>query len=325
MVDLLFAINATAPIVLTVAVGYLLKRIGLINAELGKAMNKLVFKVFLPAMLFLNMYKIDSFADIDFTFVWYTLGSTVILFLIAIPLVSFMTKDKPRRGALLQSVFRANYALVGIPLATSLFGEEGGIMATVLSAFIIPVFNTLAVIGLSIFSCDKKPSIKKVLIGVAKNPLIQSIALGFVVLGVRAIFVSADISFRLTDVQPVYKTLSYLSQVATPLSLVVLGAQFELSAIPELKKYITFGVVTRNLAVPLIGLGVAYLFGCFTGAQFATFVAVFCTPVAVSSVPMAQEMNADVSLAGQLVVWTTVFSAAGIFLASYLLKLLGVF
>lgn len=325
MVDLLFAINVTAPIVLTVAVGYLLKRIGLINAELGKAMNKLVFKVFLPAMLFLNMYKIESFADIDFTFVWYTLGSTVILFLIAIPLVSFMTKDKPRRGALLQSAFRANYALVGIPLATSLFGEEGGIMATVLSAFIIPVFNTLAVIGLSIFSSDKKPSIKKVLIGVAKNPLIQSIALGFVVLGVRAIFVSADISFRLTDVQPVYKTLSYLSQVATPLSLVVLGAQFELSAIPELKKYITFGVVTRNLAVPLIGLGVAYLLGCFTGAQFATFVAVFCTPVAVSSVPMAQEMDADVSLAGQLVVWTTVFSAASIFLASYLLKLVGVF
>ena len=198
-------------------------------------------------------------------------------------------------------------------------------MATVLSAFIIPVFNTLAVIGLSIFSSDKKPSIKKVLIGVAKNPLIQSIALGFVVLGVRAIFVSADISFRLTDVHPVYKTLSYLSQVATPLSLVVLGAQFELSAIPELKKYITFGVVTRNLAVPLIGLGVAYLLGCFTGAQFATFVAVFCTPVAVSSVPMAQEMDADVSLAGQLVVWTTVFSAASIFLASYLLKLVGVF
>lgn len=325
MVDLLFAINATSPIVLTVAVGYLLKRIGLINSELAKAMNKLVFKVFLPAMLFLNMYKIESFADIDFTFVWYTLGSTVILFLIAIPLVSFMTKDKPRRGALLQSVFRANYALVGIPLATSLFGEEGGIMATVLSAFIIPVFNTLAVIGLSIFSSDKKPSVKKVLIGVAKNPLIQSIALGFVVLGIRAIFVSADISFRLTDVQPVYKTLSYLSQVATPLSLVVLGAQFELSAIPELKKYITFGVVTRNLAVPLIGLGVAYLLGCFTGAQFATFVAVFCTPVAVSSVPMAQEMDADVSLAGQLVVWTTVFSAAGIFLASYLLKLVGVF
>ena len=325
MSDIVFALNATLPIVLMVAVGYFLKKIGLLDGTLAKALNKLVFRVFLPAMLFLNMYKIESLAKVDFGFVWYTLIATVILFLIAVPSVMAMTPENAKRGALLQSVFRANYALVGIPLATSLFGDEGGIAATVLSAFIIPVFNSLAVIGLCIFSPDKKPSVKKVLIGIAKNPLIQSIALGFVVLGVRAIFVKLGISFRLTDVQPVYKTLTNLSSVATPLALLVLGAQFELSAIPQLKKHITFGVVARNLAVPLLGLGVAYFIGRFSGAEFATFVAVFCTPVAVSSVPMAQEMDADVALAGQLVVWSTVFSAASIFLASYALKALGVF
>ena len=223
MSDILFAINATAPIVLMVLVGYFLKRIGLMDATLGKAMNKLVFRVFLPAMLFLNMYKIESFADIDFTFVWYTLGATAVLFGIAIPTVMAMTKENPKRGALLQSVFRANYALVGIPLATSLFGERGSIMATVLSAFIVPLFNMLAVLGLCIFSPDKKPSVKKVLIGIAKNPLIQSIALGFVALGIRAIFVKAGIAFRLTDVEPVYKTLNNLSSVATPLALLVLS------------------------------------------------------------------------------------------------------
>lgn len=56
MTELLFAINATAPIVLMVLVGYFLKRIGLINPDVAKACNKLVFKVFLPAMLFLNRY-----------------------------------------------------------------------------------------------------------------------------------------------------------------------------------------------------------------------------------------------------------------------------
>ena len=325
MTDIVFAINATAPIVLMVVVGYFLKEIGLIDYSIAKALNKLVFKVFLPAMLFLNMYKIESFSDVNFNFVWYTIITTVILFAIALPVVCLMTKENPKRGALIQSVFRANYALVGIPLATSLFGEAGGIMATVLSAFIIPIFNTLAVVGLCVFSSGKKPSVKKILVGIAKNPLIQSIALGFVVLGIRAIFVKLGVSFRLADVQPVYKTLSNLSSVATPLALLVLGAQFELSAIPELKKYITFGVVTRNLIVPVLGLGVAYLLGVFNGAQFATFVAVFCTPVAVSSVPMAQEMDADVSLAGQLVIWSTVFSTISIFLASYVFKALGVF
>lgn len=325
MSDFLFAVNATAPIVIMVAIGYFLKRIGMLDGTVAKTLNKLVFRVFLPCMLFLNMYKIESLANVDFTFVWYTIIATLVLFIGAVLAVTFFTKENPKRGALLQSVFRANYALVGIPLATSLFGTEGAIAATVLSAFIIPVFNSLAVVGLCLFSSEKKPSVKKILIGIVKNPLIQSIAIGFATLGIRALFVKFGVSFRLTDLEPVYKTLNSLSSVATPLALLVLGAQFELSAIPQLKKYIIFGVAARNFIVPLLGLGIAYFIGSFTGAHFATFVAVFCTPVAVSSVPMAQEMDADVSLAGQLVIWSTLFSAISIFLASYILKILGVF
>ena len=325
MTDLIFAINATAPIVLMVVVGYFLKRLKMLDGNVARVLNKLVFRVFLPSMLFLNMYKIESLADVDFGFVWYTVIATVVLFVAAFGAVLLFTRENPKRGALLQSVFRANYALVGIPLATSLFGEEGAIAATVLSAFIIPVFNSLAVIGLSIFSSDKKPSVKKILIGIVKNPLIQAIALGFVALGIRAIFVKVGVAFRLTDLVPVYKTLSNLSSVATPLALLVLGAQFDFAAIPHLKRHIIFGVAARNLIVPVLGIGIAYFIGAFNGAHFATFVAVFCTPVAVSSVPMAQEMDADVSLAGQLVVWSTLFSALSIFLASYVLKLLGIF
>ena len=325
MTDLIFAINATAPIVLMVVVGYFLKRLGMLDGNVARVLNKLVFRVFLPAMLFLNMYKIESLADVDFGFVWYTVIATVVLFCAACGAVLLFTKENPKRGALLQSVFRANYALVGIPLATSLFGDEGAIAATVLSAFIIPVFNSLAVVGLSIFSSDKKPSVKKILIGIVKNPLIQAIALGFVALGFRALFVKFGVTFRLTDVVPVYKTINNLSSVATPLALLVLGAQFDFAAIPHLKRHIIFGVAARNLIVPVLGIGIAYFIGAFNGAHFATFVAVFCTPVAVSSVPMAQEMDADVSLAGQLVVWSTLFSALSIFLASYVLKLLGIF
>lgn len=325
MTDLIFAINATAPIVLMVVVGYFLKRLKMLDGNVARVLNKLVFRVFLPSMLFLNMYKIESLADVDFGFVWYTVIATVVLFVAAFGAVLLFTRENPKRGALLQSVFRANYALVGIPLATSLFGDEGAIAATVLSAFIIPVFNSLAVIGLSIFSSDKKPSVKKILIGIVKNPLIQAIALGFVALGIRAIFVKVGVAFRLTDLVPVYKTLSNLSSVATPLALLVLGAQFDFAAIPHLKRHIIFGVAARNLIAPVLGIGIAYFIGAFNGAHFATFVAVFCTPVAVSSVPMAQEMDADVSLAGQLVVWSTLFSALSIFLASYVLKLLGIF
>ena len=326
MQDIIFAINAVSPIVLMIIVGYFLKKIKLLESSTAIKLNTLVFRVFLPIMLFLNVYKIENFTQIDFTFVFYAIGITVLLFLVGIPIMHFSIKDNRQRSVMLQGIFRANYALVGIPLAQSLFGEEGSIMASLLSAFIVPTFNVLAVICLTVYSAgDKKPSFTGVIKGIAKNPLIQGIFCGLVALGIRAIFVEFGIDFRLSQITPIYKTLSNLSSVATPLSLLVLGARFELSAIHQLKKQIIFGTINRCVIVPLIGISIALLFNRFSGAQFASFVACFCTPIAVSSVPMTQEMGADADLMGQLVVWTTVFSAFSIFIASFALKAIGIF
>lgn len=326
MSDLLFAVNAVLPIILMISVGYALKRIGILEDETAKKLNTLVFRVFLPVMLFLNIYKIEDLGAIDLSFVLYAIGMTLLLFLIGIPVVHVMFRDNAQRSAILQGIFRSNYALVGIPLAQSLFGEEGSIMASLLSAFIVPTFNILAVVALTVYSAgDKKPSISGVLRGIIKNPLIQGIACGLAVLGIRAILVHFGIDFRLSQITPVYKTLQNLSSVATPLALIVLGARFELSAVPTLKRQIIVGTVARVVIVPLVGLSGAFLIGGYSGAQFATFVACFCTPVAVSSVPMSQEMGADAELMGQLVVWTTVFSALTIFIASYLLRVVGIF
>lgn len=118
-----------------------------------------------------------------------------------------------------------------------------------------------------------------------------------------------------------------MSRLATPVALICLGAQFEFSAVAELKREIIFGTLMRTVVVPLVGIGTAFLFfrGVFGGAHFAAFIAVFATPVSISSVPMTQEMDGDVILAGQLVVWSTLASAFSVFLISFLLKLSGVF
>ncbi|MBQ7335195.1 MAG: AEC family transporter [Clostridia bacterium] len=328
MDSLIFALNAVAPIVIMVAIGYLLKKIGFMNEMFAKMANKLVFRVFLPSMLFLNVYKIDDLGGMDFGYVAYVLVALAVIFLLALPAVLMLTKVPGRRGALLQASFRSNYALIGIPLAQSLFGAEGVTVATLLSAVTIPMLNILAVISLSVFhDGGEKPSVKKILWNIVKNPLIDSVLIGLAVLGLRAIFVHTGNSFRLTDITPVYTVLGYLSNMATPMALLVLGAQFEFSAISSLKREIIFGTLMRTVIVPALGIGAAYvLFGSrFNGAHFASFVAMFATPVAVSSVPMAQEMGGDATLAGQLVVWTTLVSAFTVFITSFLLRLAGVF
>ncbi len=327
MTSLIFAINAVAPIILTVAIGYFLKKAGFMDGAFAKMANRLVFHVFLPAMLFLNIYKIEDIAATEFGFVFYAVAMLVAVFLLAIPAVLLLTKEPRRRGVLLQASFRSNYALIGIPLAQLLFSDEGAAVATLLSAVFIPMLNILAVISLSSFCGKGKPSVKKIILDILKNPLIESIGLGLFALCLRYAFVKHGISFRLANITPIYEVLGYLKNLATPLALLVLGAQFEFSAVKELKKEIIFGTLMRTVIVPCLGIGVAYFaFGdIFGGAHFAAFVAAFATPVAVSSVPMAQEMGGDEVLAGQMVVWTTLFSVLSVFTASYLLKAVGVF
>ena len=327
MGDLVFSINAIMPIVLRVCLGYFLRRVGLLPRSLAAAVNRLVFRVFLPAMLFLNVYKIQSLGETSFSYIVYVLIFTVCIFLLGIPLAMLITQDNQQRGPVLQGLFRSNYALVGISLATSLYGELGGIVASMLSAFFVPLLNILSVVALSIFGSknSKKPDPRNILLGIVKNPLIQAIALGAISLLIRSLFVRCGIAFRLTDLKPVYTVLTSLSSVATPLALITLGAQFELSAIPALKKQIIWTVLTRCILIPVAALGLAYAIGIFEGAHFAAFVAAYASPVAVASVPMAQDMDADAALAGQLVVWTTLVSGFTIFAVTFVLKTIGVF
>ena len=57
MSNILFSVNAVCPLILMALAGYFLKRVGLIHGELAAGMNRLVFRLFLPCMLYLNIYK----------------------------------------------------------------------------------------------------------------------------------------------------------------------------------------------------------------------------------------------------------------------------
>lgn len=329
MESFIFALNAIAPIVLMVLMGYFLKRIGMIGEKFAKEANKLVFRVFMPVMLFVNIYKIKSLAGFDFAFIGYVIIALLVVFFLAIPTSIMVAGKRDRRGVLVQAIVRSGYSLIGIPLAGSLYGESGVVAATLLSAAAIPLFNVLAVISLTAIGNDggEKVSVKRIVLDILKNPLILGIAAAVVCVLLRGPLEKWGVSFRLADIDPLFTVLQYLAGLAIPLALLVLGAQFELSAVAALKKEIIFGTLMRVVIVPALTIGVAYIFfrNRFTPAHFAAFVAIFATPVAVPSVPMVQEMGGDVVLAGQLVVWSTLASALTVFLFTFFLRLGGAF
>ena len=237
----------------------------------------------------------------------------------------FATKDSLRKGVVWQCAFRSNFAIIGLPLATALGGENGAAVASVLSAFAIPLFNVCSVGALTLYTGGngKKMSAVEFLKEVFKNPLTLGVLSGLVALLIRSLqgVAFGSVVFSLErDVPFLYKVLVNLKSATTPLALLILGGQCVFSAAKGMFKELAVGTVCRILIAPFLAVGGAVLLSKYTNllqcgnGEYAALIALFGAPVAVSSAIVAGEMGNDEQLASQLVVWTSVGSLISIFL-----------
>ena len=120
MDTLLFALNAILPIILLILLGYLLKTKNFLDEGWFKKGNKLVFRVCLPCMLFINVYSIQSFTSINWSVVVYSEIAILAAFFIGLLTVKLTVPDNKQKGVILQCVFRSNFAIIGLTLAESL-------------------------------------------------------------------------------------------------------------------------------------------------------------------------------------------------------------
>ena len=113
------------------------------------------------------------------------------------------------------------------------------------------------------------------------------------------------------------------------LALLVLGGQFQFSVVKGMFKEIAVGTLYRVVLAPLLGVGCAILLSRCTNwlscgpESIPAMLALFGSPVAVSSAVMAGEMGGDEQLAAQLVVWTSIASIVTIFVFSCILMSAG--
>ena len=320
------AANAVLPILLLILVGFTLRKIGWVSESFTKTGNKLVFNVFLPAMLFINVYDIDGISAIKWDVVLFVVAVICLLFILAIFIAVFATKIPERRGVIMQCVYRSNFAIIGMPLAAALGGDEAMAITAVISAFSIPLYNLFSVIALTMFLKDEQGnqrSLKAVILDIVSNPLILSVAAGFVFLGLRQLQTEwfGSVVFTLKgNLKFLYTALNNLKSIASPLALVVMGAQFEFSAVKGMFKEIAAGTLSRLVIAPVVGIGLAILLSTRTGllscgpSEYPALVALYGSPMAVSAAVMAGQMRNDQQLATQLVVWTSVFSILTVFL-----------
>jgi predicted permease len=307
MENLILSINVVLPLFLTMALGYVLKCLKMFDDSTLKVMNNIAFKVFLPLLLFYNIYKTDLNGAINLKLIFFALLSVTITFVILCIFIPFIEKDNKKRGVLIQGIFRSNFVIFGLPVASSLFGDDKVGMVAILIATVVPLFNMLAVISLEIFRCGKL-DIKNTLKGIITNPLIIASVIGIC-------FLVLEIKLPIA----IEKSVSDISKIATPLSLILLGGSFAFTDVKIHLKQTIIGVTGRLVIVPLILMPISIWLG-FRGVELLALMLIFASPTAISSFTMAQKMDGDSDLAAQIVVFTSACCIITVFLWIFTLK-----
>lgn len=310
--NFIISLEAVAPMFLIMAIGILLKRNNFMNETEVKKLNKLVFNVFFPCLMFSNIYGAELGDAIDVQMILYAVIMILAVYFGAMAIVVKIEPSNRSRGAMIQAIYRSNFVILGLPIASNLFGGEKLVTTAVAVTVVVPLFNVLAVVVLEIFR-GGKPNPVKILKGIARNPLIIG-----AVLGALTIPLNIQLPGIVEDV------IGQMKNVATPLALVTLGMSLNLKEMGNAKRNLVICVLSRLVIVPGIALTVAALIG-IRGVAFVTLLAVFASPCAVSSFTMAEQMDSDGELAANAVVLSSAFASVTMFLWIFIFKSLGMF
>lgn len=305
-------LNAVLPIFLIMALGYVARLLGAIKRDSVPALSKLLFRFFMPVMLFNNIYTSDVSTVVQPRLLAFAAVAVLCVFGLSLGFVLLTEKEKDRRSVMVQGLYRSNFVIIGLPLASALVegADLGGVV--LLIAVVVPMFNVLAVITLETMN-GNRPSIGHLLLDIAKNPLIVGTAVGLLFLFT---------GLKLPSV--VESTVRQISSATNPMLLFLLGAFFKFDGLRRYAKELVTVCLGRLVVIPAMALTAAMLLG-IRGVEFAGMIAIFGSATAIASFTMAQQMGGDAELAGDIVVATSALCCFTMFGWSLLFKSLGAF
>lgn len=316
--NLIFALKAILPLELTMVLGFFIRRSGLLSEGFFSSCDKLVFYVLLPCSIFTSLCGVNPSKDLSIAFLIYLFIGTTMLFILGFLSGKLLISDKEHNlGVSVMTVFRANTAFIGIPLATAIGGPEGTAAMSVSLLIAIPLFNLYTIIAFNKSRVgESRISVGKQFLNTLKNPLIISCILGLAALLIRKLIPLTPagvsvFSFE-RDLPSIYFVLKSVGDTASVLALLCVGAQitFDFSEQQKLKD-IVFGCVWRMILAPAVFVGLAALLTLrgiviFTPGQTAAILAHFAGPASVTAASLTQEMGGNSNLCRQYIFITNI-------------------
>ncbi len=307
--QILFNIEIISPIFLLVVLGFFLRHIKLINDDFVRTSSKFVFNISLPALIFLKLSETDFSVVFDLNLIYFALAVTVVEFFVAWGISGKLTKQPEDKGVFTQGSFRSNFAIVGLAVLKDVLGDSAVGKASIVLAFVMPLFNFLGVISLMLpFRNKLKFDFKTFALGIILNPLILSVLFAL------------PFSYNFVSLPNVFvKLFQYLGAIALPLALIDIGATVNLNA---LKNASLNSFVASSLKIfffPLLFTIIAVILN-FRGTNLVILLVLLASPTAIATFPMSQAMKGNIKLAGNIIVITTLISVLTLSLGLGILK-----
>lgn len=298
MENLIFSLNATIPIFLMMLLGMLFRKLGWMDEVFAAKMNKFVFLVPLPVLLFEQLATVDFSEVWDIKFILFCFLVTAISITIS-TLISLLWKDRSIKGEFIQATYRSSAALLGIAFIQNIYGTAG--MAPLMIIGSVPLYNIMAVVVLSVFKPGNnsfdKALVKKTLKGIATNPIIIGIVAGFV-----------WSALKLSMPSILHKTVSSIGATATPMGLMSMGATFEMKKATSKMKPTLVAVFMKLVGFCAIFLPMAALLG-FRNEEMIAILVMLGSATTVSCFVMARNMGHEGTLSSGVIMMTTLLSA----------------
>lgn len=308
-----YTANIVAPIFFILFLGYLLRRLRLIDEAFVATGSKLVFVITLPALVFMSIARMDFHAVFNPEQMGFVLVGILLSFGLIWWLAARWIKAPEDLGVFIQGSFRSNYGIIGLAVSFNLFGDTGLAQASLLLALVIPMFNVLSILCLSVpMQRGESMKLSSTLLEVLKNPLILAV-----------IFALPVSWFGIQLPQVVAKTGTYFANLTLPLALLTIGASLNLKSLHDTSAQAFWATALKLVIIPLVLTLGAWLYG-FGGQDLAILMVLFGCPTAAASFVMAKAMGGNAQLAANIVLTTTLGSVLTLSGGIYLLRLLGV-
>lgn len=308
---ILLALNVVFPLFFIMAVGYLTRRTGIVDNQGVGVVNRLLYWVFLPVLLFMSVYTTDLGEVFNVPVIVYSVVGTFVIFVISFFLLPKIGTKRDQCGVIVQALVRGNEVYYGFPVVIALIGADYlGVMSVVV-AFAAIEYNILSIIALEYFK-GEKVNVGALVRNVVTNPMILATVLGVFMV---------TISLPLPAV--VLKGMDSLSQVATPFALFLLGASFTFASSKGYMKQVMWVTLFRLIFIPAVVVATTLWMG-FDSYEIVILFVTFGVPTAVASYSMARELKADYELASQIVFYTSIVSILTMFIWTIVLQILGI-